>query len=908
MLRKIVIFFASRPALTVSLWLLAVGFGVIAYTSLLPREGFPSVEVPIAVASGAYLVDDAERVDQEVAGPIAEAVGAKDGVESVQTFARDSSFSVVVSFESSIRSAEGVELITSTVDGLDLPPEAILDVQPINASRFLNEFDLLVGVFAGPDTTAEELEAAAADLLPLFESEAEVGRVEVVELISRGIDPVTGEEAARESDFNLLTTEAGDGLEFRPSIAVGVVAADGVDSLAIRDASDRALDQAADTLPDGFDAIVAIDFATQIRQQIGSLQGNVLTGVVAVAIVALLLISWRASVVTALFIVTVLATTVGVLFLIGISLNTVSLFGVILALGLFVDDAIVITESIAANKEEGLDDLSIIRRAIERVGTASVSGTLTTVLVFAPMLAISGILGEFIRILPMSVMTALLVSVVLSFVFIPLATRYLVLPAKQDRGLLTGIEERLANAIAGLPAVAGAKGLLRSGLAVGLSVAMTAVGLFVFAPRVGFNIFPPQKDSIVIAVDVTFPPGTTIDDARDIALDVNQQAAAALGADLVQGYTFDGNERGALGQFTLTELGGRPTAPTLVEEVLTPLADDYGRARVTFSQVSAGPPEATFPFQVQIFDEDVEVLSTAAETIAADLEGSSVERSNGTTFTVVETEVGLADVVARTDGRRLVEVRARFDADDVTTTTAQTQAFLEERYGEAELAAIGLGSDALEFDFGLESDNQESFSSMPLAFLIALGSMLILLVIQFRSIIQWLLVFLAIPFSFFGVFGGLLLTNNVISFFVMLGLIGLIGIAVNNTILLTDFANQERRAGHDRRTAIQNAVRQRFRPLVATSLTTVAGLLPLALSDPFWEALGMTIIFGLLSSTFLVLISFPFYYLAIEALRDRFVTPWRADRSREPGPHGDEPARQASQDDRVPEPLPGVQA
>ena len=109
----------------------------------------------------------------------------------------------------------------------------------------------------------------------------------------------------------------------------------------------------------------------------------------------------------------------------------------------------------------------------------------------------------------------------------------------------------------------------------------------------------------------------------------------------------------------------------------------------------------------------------------------------------------------------------------------------------------------------------------------------------------------------------------------MLGLIGLIGIAVNNTILLVDFANQERDLGHDRRTAISTAVRKRFRPLVATSFTTVGGLLPLALSDPFWEGLAFTIIFGLLSSTFLVILSFPYYYLAVEWMRDRVRTPWR---------------------------------
>ena len=156
---------------------------------------------------------------------------------------------------------------------------------------------------------------------------------------------------------------------------------------------------------------------------------------------------------------------------------------------------------------------------------------------------------------------------------------------------------------------------------------------------------------------------------------------------------------------------------------------------------------------------------------------------------------------------------------------------------------------------------------MPIAFVVALVAMAILLIFQFRSSTQWMLVFTAIPFSFFGMFGGLLITDNPLSFFVMLGVLGLIGIAVNNSILLVDFANQERELGAEMNAAISTALRRRFRPLVATSLTTVGGLLPLALSDPFWEALAFTIIFGLLSSTFLVIVSFPYYYLALEKIR-----------------------------------------
>ena len=110
-----------------------------------------------------------------------------------------------------------------------------------------------------------------------------------------------------------------------------------------------------------------------------------------------------------------------------------------------------------------------------------------------------------------------------------------------------------------------------------------------------------------------------------------------------------------------------------------------------------------------------------------------------------------------------------------------------------DLAAIGLPPDAIQFDFGQESDNQDDFASLGRALMIALGLMLVLLVVQFRSLIQPLLIFLAIPFSFLGVFTILSLTDNPLSFLVTVGFIALIGVAVNNTILLVDAANRARR-------------------------------------------------------------------------------------------------------------------
>jgi multidrug efflux pump subunit AcrB len=145
--------------------------------------------------------------------------------------------------------------------------------------------------------------------------------------------------------------------------------------------------------------------------------------------------------------------------------------------------------------------------------------------------------------------------------------------------------------------------------------------------------------------------------------------------------------------------------------------------------------------------------------------------------------------------------------------------------------------------------------------------MYVLLAFQFRSLLQPLLIFMAIPFSIFGIMLGLDLTENAISFFAMLGFFALVGLSIKNTILLTDFANQARKQGLSPIDSAVAALRERFRPLFATSMTAVVSLIPLALSSPFWEGLAVVLIFGLLSSTFLVVTVFPYYYLGAEYLR-----------------------------------------
>jgi multidrug efflux pump subunit AcrB len=295
----------------------------------------------------------------------------------------------------------------------------------------------------------------------------------------------------------------------------------------------------------------------------------------------------------------------------------------------------------------------------------------------------------------------------------------------------------------------------------------------------------------------------------------------------------------------------------------------YSEATVRLGQSDAGPPAEQYPFKVQVFGEETEQLALVAEEINSSLSNSTVTRASGTEANISETTISFTDTIARKDGRQFVEVGAAFDADDTTALVQAAREKVEAEFDSEVLSGFGLTASDLEFDFGQESDNEESFSALGPAALAALAAMFILLAIQFRSVVKPVLIFLALPFSFLGVMYGLYVTNNALSFFAMVGVIGLIGIAVNNTILLTDYANQRRRRGMGIVDSIAEASRARFRPLFTTTATTVAALAPLAMSDPFWEPLAVAIIFGLISSTFLVIMSFPYYYIAAEYLSQR---------------------------------------
>lgn len=877
---------ARRWQLTLAFFVVTVLAGGYAYGIGLDREGFPPINTPISIVTGTYFVDDIDRVDADVTQPLADAFADVADVATVESQARSSSFVVVVEFEDSVGSEEGTQRLLDL--GVEFPPEVnealTIDYRAVNAAKLVNEYDALVSVIGPPDATAAELQAQATVLAETLQSESDVEAADVRNLITSSVDPASGEVEERLTRFTRVVI---DDSGYQEAISIGLVRNENsdLDVLEFSDLIDDRLGSADAPLDDGFSAEITADFATGVSQQISSLTRNLLTGLIAVAIVSFLLIGWRVAVITAGFMGLVMVGALIGLWAIGFTLNTITLFGLILTLGLLVDDAIVISESLDANRDnpdpsavdgdpadEQVDtSVGVIKRAIDRVGSASFAGTLTTVVVFSPMLFIGGILGEFIRPIPTTVMITLLLSFLFSIVFIPTVARAFLLRGSAMPNPIVRAEQALARKmgrLAGYPSGNGAKGVV-VGVAMAM-VAVVAIGAGIStAGGLGFSIFPSGKDAVGMSVVVEFPPGTTIEQAQATATEIDDVVVDVLGDSLDRSQYVRGNERTVDTFIDLTPIDSRSTtAPEYVERIEERL-DDVDGARVTVGITENGPPVVDFPFaaQITVDDDTVDAGQALAESIRDDLIGQTID-AGGDTVTITNAIVGTDGEVYRVDGQRVLEVRAQYDEDSgLSGILNETEAYVLSAFGEDELAAAGLPSDAIGFDFGLESDNQEDFAALGVAGLIALLLMLLLITIQFRSLAQSLLIFLAVPFSFFGVFTALSATDNPLSFLAVVGFIALIGVAVNNTILLVDAANQERRQGATASEAIQSAVMSRFRPLVATTITTVVGLLPLSISDPFWESLGFTLMGGLISSTFLVLVSFPAFYLALEAVR-----------------------------------------
>ncbi|MFH1536990.1 MAG: efflux RND transporter permease subunit [Patescibacteria group bacterium] len=686
-------------------------------------------------------------------------------------------------------------------------------------------------------------------------------------------------------------------------------------------------------IPDEIELITAYDVSAEISDLLGGLFTNGWQGLLIIVIVLFLFISFRSSIITAFIIPLVVLSTFLIFSFIDFSLNFLTLFSLILALGIIIDNAIVIIEGIQRNMRSGEDRLDAAIHAVSDLGPALLAATGTTVLVFIPMMFISGITGQFIKYIPYTVVAALVSSIILAFSITPFLGRFILSSGKKGQKNEIGkVTQKLIElfqvAVAFL--LKGKYIIIGSFLLVGLLIG----GSIFIGTQTEVYLWPEVDDASYLQMTVKYPSDKTDqfknNKVKEIASSIEElfEEDDVIKNNLLNyaPLSFPMMDMGTGSDMYIFNIVNPDESKVKNPELITKFQNQLDKiedAEIKITGFASGPPAAEYPVEVQIANNDFAVMEKAALELGDYLEdlegvkkvddGVSEGKKSQITIEIDEnayatamlvrniynptkvTELNEMDVkmildsdkdldslkdligdsgevkeeevlknINHYEGDRLVEVRValeeEFKAVDINNKISEF--FTDEKFEE-----LNLDEGDITYRGDMESEEQ-AFDDFLMMMIISLIGIFALLAFQFKSFAQPFIIMLAIPLAIIGVFPLLYITGLQISFMVLLGLIVLMGIVVNNSIILIDRFNKLREVDElDLRGAIMEGINQRTRPIFATTLTTIAGILPLTIADFYWRGMGTTIIGGLVASAIFVLLIIPVvYYLYIASV------------------------------------------
>jgi multidrug efflux pump subunit AcrB len=704
------------------------------------------------------------------------------------------------------------------------------------------------------------------------------------------------------------------------------------------------------------------DQGVQISKQLGDLTETGLVTVVLVILVLLLTIGWRESVVAGLAIpLSFLIAFIGLYFT-GNTLNFISLFALILAVGILVDSGIVVTEAIHARMRTHRNPDDAARAALRDYAWPLIAGTMATVAVFAPLFFLTGIIGKFISGIPYTLIFVLMASIFVALGIVPLIA---VLFTKGAPNRLERMQEEYTSSVTQWY-TRKLRAVLEHRRQQNVFLAVLFVGMLAsFAlPALGFvsATFFPVADEDYIYLNLQKPQGTVLE-ATDLAVrEVEEilyedEDIASFQTTVGQSSALSGESSAGSNQANVTlnlPEDRRKTSTEIATELQNRLASVKG-ADIQVLQASNGPPSGA-PIYIRFLGDDLGDLITAAEAgkrLLASMPNvtniTASTQSNGTEFNLaidrakaaslgLNTSAVAATLRAAVNGTKAtsitqdkenIDVVVKLDLNPAYTgpgDTAQTTidsikslsmqnaagstvllgsvlqdslalssaAIAHEEkervqtvgaYPTAGVAATAVVAEfqkrtgelnlpeGVRISYGGESESiNESFTQMFVALIAGLVLMFLILVVSFNSVRYTLYLLYIVPLSLIGVLGGLALTGQSLSFTSLLGIIGLGGVIINHAIILMDSLIHNLRA-HPEKPLIDIVIESsetRFRPIVLTTIATVIGMIPLALSNPTWGPFAFTVMFGLTFAICLTLVVVPvLFYRAPHKERGR---------------------------------------
>lgn len=1026
----------ARNSVAANLLMIVILAGGALGVTRIKQETFPAFDLDLVRVTVPYPGASPGEVEQGIILAVEEAVRGVDGVKRVTSGASEGAGTVAVELLIDADPDRVLADVKSAVDRIRSFPEEAEDPQVAIASRKQRVISLVIAgdqdlgvlqevaerarldLLKNPDVTQVDIEGVPDQEIAIqisrekleeygltLQDVANQIRFASLELPGGTLKTDSGELLVRLSDRRrsgaefegmILRATASGGIVrladvatitdgyvetdqesfFNGSRAVRVTAyrVGGETPQQVSDAVRGYMDELRTEVPDNIELAVWNDDSEMLRGRIDLLVRNARLGLVLVLLILALFLNLRLAFWVSLGIPISFLGTFLVMPSADLTVNMVSLFALIVVLGMVVDDAIIIGEAGFSRMRPGKDKLEAAIEGATEMATPVSFAILTTIAAFFPLLLIPGLFGKIFRIIPLMVISVLAFSLIESFFILPAHLAHMG-EDKGPRGPIRFVQDKVAQALAWnirtiyRPIVRTAIAWRYASVAIAIAFLMMGVGI-VGSGLVPFSFFPALEGDVITAT-IKFPYGSHA--SRAAAAGEQLQAAAdrtieefggediLLGVYLSQGQGPSGRGPGA-GQ---AESGGHLvtmevnlvgseerefTSESFKDAWQAAMPELVGIESSVFSS-SAGP-SAGAAVSVQLAHRDTEVLGEAsaelAEALASYSDLTNIENGFasgkrqldfklreevatplGLTSSMVAGQIRTAfygaEALREQRGRNELKVMVRLPEEqrvsehDLEALQIRTPAggfvplgqvaefsrnraptTIDREDGRRVVAVSGALAPGVrspqnvlasvqgelmprleaEFDglevslVGEQREQGEVFSSLGPNFLLAMFVIFSLLAIPLRSYIQPLVIMSAIPFGFVGAVVGHLVMGFELSFVSALGIIALSGVVVNDSLVLVDTSNRYRRAGASAWDAIVNAGARRFRPILLTSLTTFFGLLPMifetSVQAKFLIPMAISLGFGVLFATFIILLLVPAFYMVVEDLKVLF--------------------------------------
>ena len=769
-----------------------------------------------------------------------------------------------------------------------------------------------------------------------------LGRLMTIEDFNNLVIKEEGDKVIRFRDIGIAEVDAEDTRSIMkrngvPMVACAIIPQPGANYI---DIVDRAYEVMADLqkdLPDDVEAGIAFDNTVFIRNSINEVKDTIVEAFILVLIIFLFLRSWRTTLIPVLAIPISLVGAFFVMYLAGFTINILTLLAIVLAIGLVVDDAIVVMENIYTKIEQGMSPLEAGFKGSNEIFFAVIATTIALVAVFFPIVFLQGTTGRLFREFSIVITGAVIISSFVALTFTPMISTKLLTRNVTDNWFyrttepfFDGMVNYYRRALEGFMKYRWIAPLILIGSGVVIWLLWQAIP----------SEMAPLEDRSNIRITSTAPEGATFEYmsryADELSSYIEQEVPEQEKIiEMIGGgntnrsnlnlWLVDPEERGRTQQEIADELGVQVRnftgARTMVSQQQTfggrrgglPVEyviqaknlDDLKRVLPRFmDEVNKSPvfsvadlnlkftkPELT----INIDRDKAAVLGVSMQNIAQTLQLTMSEQRvgyfilNGKQYQILSQidrenrnkPSDLQNIYVRNNNGELIAL------DNLVTTSESSMPPQLYRYDRFVAATVSAGlakrktiseglaemdriaADVLDDNFkttlsGSSKDFVESSSSLMFAFVLALIFIYLVLSAQFESFRDPLIIMFTVPLALIGAMVSLWYFDQTMNIFSQIGVIMLIGLVSKNGILIVEFANQRKAMGEPMLIAVKNAAVARFRPILMTSLSTVLGILPMAIATGAGAesrvAMGIAVVGGMVCATFLSLFVIPAIY------------------------------------------------